>query len=266
MNTKSLRTTAALLIVVALGLLGAAQETEMPVPVSSAWTVIGGVQMFFPAMTELNEQIGLFNLDIKEVRSSLVSLYGESMTLDGWVSPVTASRGQFARLLYRVSPFLGVGFEAEYLALSHHGWYEIYSPDKNVAFNVKLSVPAGGALGVLCFNSADIIDLGPWSFRITAGTGYYNATAKMEMQIQLTGIDQFTLRDEAYVTDGTSAWGSKLCAIIGHQFADVLALEFSVAWRNLKFEQLAVNFNDPTDKIDLDFSGLNLSVGIVLRF
>lgn len=160
MNTKSLRTTAALLIVVALGLLGAAQETEMPIAVDLAWTVTGGVQLFFPAMNELNQQIDWFNQDIVDIRSSLVSLYGESMTLDGWVSPVTASRGQFARLLYRVSPFLGVGFEAEYLALSHHGWYEIYSPDKNVAFNVKLSVPAGGALGVLCFNSADIIDLG----------------------------------------------------------------------------------------------------------
>lgn len=266
MNTKALRTTAALLVVMALGLIGAAQETEMLLPVSSPWTVTGGVQMFFPAMTELNEQIGLFNLDIKDVRSSLVSLYGESMTLDGWVSPVTASTGKFARLLYGLSPSLGVGFEAEYVSLTHHGGYSIYSLDKGVSLRVRLSAPAGGVLGVLCFDSADLIDLEPWSFRLTAGTGYYNATAKMEKQIQLTGIDEFTLRDEAYVTDGASAWGSKLRAIIRHQFADALALEFSAGWRSLKFEQVAVNFNDPTDKIDLDFSGLCLSFGIVLGF
>jgi len=266
MNAKSLRTTAALLIVVGLGLLGAAQETEMPIPVSSAWTVSGGVQLFFPAMGELNQQIGLFNLDIKDVRSSLVSLYDENMTLEGAVSPVTASTGQFARLLYRISPSLGVGFEAEYLSLNHRGWYEILSPDKSVTFDISLSVPTGGGLGVVCFDSDDLVDLGPWSFRITAGTGYYNATARMEKQIQLTGIDQFTLRDEAYVTDGASAWGSKLCAIVRHRFADALALEFSAGWRSLKFEQVTVNFNDPTDKIDLDFSGLCLSLGIVLSF
>jgi hypothetical protein len=37
-------------------------------------------------------------------------------------------------------------------------------------------------------------------------------------------------------------------------------------WRSLTFNQVAVNFNDPTDKIDLDFSGLCLSFGIALRF
>ncbi len=268
MNTKSLRTTAALLILVALGLVGTAQETEMPIPVSSPWTVTGGVQLFFPAMTELNQQIDWFNQDIKEVRSSLESLYGESMGLeiDGHVLAVVASTGQFARLLYGVSPSLSVGIEAEYLALSHQGRYMIDSLDKRVTFNIRLSAPAGGVLGVLCFDSDEFVDLGPWSFLITAGAGYYNITAKMEKNIQLTGIDQFTLRDEAYVTGGASAWGSKLNAIVRHQFADSLALEFSASWRSLTFGQLAVNFNDPTDKIDLDFSGLNLSVGIVLRF
>lgn len=265
MNAKYRVPAVAVLIVVTFGFLGVAQEAEMPIPVNSPWTVSGGAQLFFPAMTELNQQIDLFDEDIKEVRSSLVSLYG-GMPLAGWASPVTASTGQFVRLLYGVSPSLSLGIEAEYLALSHHGRYEIFSPDKSVTFDIRLAVPAGGGLGVLCLDSDDLIDLGPWSFQVAAGTGYYNATAKMEKNIQLAGIDQFTLRDEACVTDGASAWGSKVHAIVRHQFADFLALEFSAAWRSLKFEQLAVNFNDPTDMIDLDFSGLSLSFGIVLRF
>jgi hypothetical protein len=266
MNTKYRGLTVVALLVVTLGLLGVAQQAEMSIPMNSLWTVSGGVQLLFPAMTELNQQIVLLDQDIKEVSSSLESLFGENMGLEGWASPVIASTGQFVRLLYRMSPSLSVGIEAEYLALSHHGRYAIDSPDKRVTFDIRLSAPAGGGLGVLCLDSNEFVDFGPWSFLLCAGAGYYNSTVKMEKNIRLTGIDQFTLRDEAYVTTASSAWGSKLNAIVRYEFADALELEFSVAWRSLKFEQLPVNFNDLTDMIDLDFSGLNLSVGIVLRF
>jgi len=255
-----------LLVIVAVGIVGVAQEAEEPVPPASGWTISGGVELFFPRMADLNQQIDFFNQDIREVRSSLESLFDESLTLNGRFSPLTASRGQFARVLYHLTPSFGLGFEAEYLALHHHGKYTITSPDKRVAFAVTLAVPTGGGLAVLCLDSTDLIELGPWSFRFTAGAGYYNATAKMEKQIQLTGIDEFTLRDEADVTVGTSAWGSKLSAVVNHRIADTLILEFSAGWRNLTFQQVAINFNDPADKIDLDFSGLCLSVGIALHF
>ena len=82
----------------------------------------------------------------------------------------------------------------------------------------------------------------------------------------MTGIDEFTLRDEADVTDGTSAWGSKLSFVVEHQFAPGLLLKLSVTSRSLTFRQVGINFNDLTDAIDLDFSGMCLSAGLGLRF
>ncbi len=217
-------------------------------------------------MADLNQQIDYFNQDIIDVYRALESLYADQMGLNGWFSHLTASAGWFGQFLYKPLPLLGVGFEAEFLPVYHHGAYAISTPDKSVAFTVDISVPAGGVLGVLCFDSTDLVDLGLWSFQFLAGLGYYNAAAKLEKQIQLTGIDEFTLRDEADVTDGTSAWGSKLSFAVEHRFAPDLILKLSVTSRSLSFERVGINFNDITDGIDLDFSGMCLSAGLGLRF
>ena len=255
-------------LAVSLGLGGlvAAQETETPGPVASAWSIAGGAVLFFPAMEDLNQQIDFFNQDIIEVARALKTLYDTSMTLEGWFSPLTAGAGWFGQLLYKPFPFMGVGLEVEYLPVYHHGGYAIYSPDKRVTFAVEISVPAAGMLGVLCFDSTDLVDLGPWSVQLLAGLGYYNATAKMEKQIQLTGIDEFTLRDEADVTVGTSALGTKLSVVVEHRFSPDLLLKLSVATRGLTFKQVEINFNDLADGIDLYFSRLCLSAGLGLRF
>ena len=255
-----------LTVCLGFGVLVVAQETETPGPVASAWSIIGGVELFFPTMEDLNQQIDFFNQDIIEVARALKTLYDTSMTLDGWFSPLTAGAGWFGQLLYKPFPFMGFGLEVEYLPVYHHGGYAIYSPDKRVAFAVEISVPAAGMLGVLYFDSTDLVDLGLWSFQFQAGLGYYNATAKMEKQIQLTGIDEFTLRDEADVTVGTSALGSKLSFAVEHRFAPDLLLKLSVTSRGLTFRQVGINFNDLTDGIDLDFSGMCLSAGLGLRF
>lgn len=249
-----------------LGVLVVAQEIETPGPVASAWSITGGAVLFFPAMEDLNQQIDFFNQDIIEVARALKTLYDTSMGIDGWFSPLTAGAGWFGQLLYKPFPFMGVGLEVEYLPVYHHGGYIINSPDKRVAFAVEISVPAAGMLGVLCFDSTDLVDLGLWSFQLLAGLGYYNATAKMEKQIQLTGIDEFTLSDEADVTVGTSALGSKLSFAVEHRFAPDLLLKLSVTSRGLTFRQVRINFNDITDDIDLDFSGMCLSAGLGLRF
>jgi len=274
-----------------LGVLVVAQETETPGPVASAWSITGGAVLFFPAMEDLNQQIDFFNQDIIEIARALKTLYGTSMGIDffnqdiievaralktlydtsmgidGWLSPLTAGAGWFGQLLYKPFPFMGVGLEVEYLPVYHHEASAIYStPDKKVAFAVEISVPAAGMLGVLCFDSTDLVDLGLWSFQLLAGLGYYNATAKMEKQIQLTGIDEFTLSDEADVTVGTSALGSKLSFAVEHRFAPDLLLKLSVTSRGLTFRQVRINFNDLTDGIDLDFSGMCLSAGLGLRF
>jgi len=250
-----------------LGVPVVAQEIETPGTVASAWSITGGAVLFFPAMEDLNQQIDYLNQDIIEVARALKTLYDTSMGIDGWLSPLTAGAGWFGQLLYKPFPFMGVGLEVEYLPVYHHKASAIYStPDKQVAFAVEISVPAAGMLGVLCFNSTDLVDLGLWSFQLLAGLGYYNATAKMEKQIQLTGIDEFTLSDEADVTVGTSALGSKLSVAVEHRFAPDLLLKLSVTTRGLTFKQVGINFNDLADGIDLDFSGMCLSAGLGLRF
>jgi len=259
-------TAVALAICLGLGVLVVAQEIETPGPVASAWSITAGAELFFPAMADLNEQIDYFNQDIIEVYHALKSLYADQMGLNGWFSPLTAGAGWFGQLLYKPLPFMGFGLEVEYLPVYHHGAYAIDSPDKSVAFTVDISAPAAGMLGVLCFDSTDLVDLGLWSFQLLAGLGYYNATATLEKQIQLSGIDEFTLRDEADVTDGTSSWGSKLTFAVEHRFAPDLLLKLSVTSRSLCFERVGINFNDITDGIDLDFSGMCLSAGLGLRY
>jgi len=270
MNRKLFARAATALVlaaIVACGVSGQEVQTPSAVPgVGSPWAVTGGTGLFFPGVKEVNEKIEALRLDMRELRSEIETLVGDDMSLSELMLPVAAGSAAGVRILRNLSGSFSAGFELESLRLHHDGWFLITSPDKRVAVDVELSMTAGGGSAVLSVDSAESGSLDPWAFRITAGGGYYNATVHLEKQIQLHGIDEFGLREEADSVDGASAWGGRLTASVSRRISEAMTVEFSAAWRSLVFRDVRANVLDPTETIDLDLSGLTLSVSLSLAF
>ncbi len=222
--------------------------------------------LFFPAMADVNEQLAAFDQEMGQLRSTIENLYGEDMVLNGWYVPVASGTHAFGWMTYALSPVIGLVAELDLLRLGYDRGYTIMSPDRSVAFDVALSMMVGGGSLGLSLDSRDLVDLGNWSFRASGLAGYHNASVAMERNIRLDGIEQFTLMDEADITSASSAWGTKLTAGVAYRIGDTFSVELDAAWRGLVIPDVAANVYDPTEMIDLDFSGFAFSIGITLSF
>jgi hypothetical protein len=217
-------------------------------------------------MADMNEQLVAFDQEMMQLRSTIEDLYRENMVLNGWYVPVAAGTHAFGWMTYALSPVVGLVAELDLLQLGYDRGYTITSPNRNVAFDVALSMMVGGGSLGISLDSRDLVDLGSWSFRVSGLAGYHNASVAMEKNIRLDGIEQFTLMDEADVTSASSAWGTKLAAGVAYRIGDTFSVELDAAWRSLVIPDVAANVYDPTEMIDLDFSGFAVAVGFTLRF
>jgi len=263
---KSGCTVAVLVIVMSFGVHGLAQAATPGAPIGSTWTVSGYAGLFFPAMSALNQVISTFSQDTKEVARALESQYATDMSISDGVLPVVASAGYSAQLLFRPSAPIGIGVSLEYLPIVRKGVAKILSPERSVTFAVDFSIPAIGVLGVVSFDSADLIDMGRWSFRFSVGVGRYGATVESKKGIELAGIEAFDLRNPVNISAATSAWGTRFAFAASHRFAPGMLLNLRFNWRSLKLEAVPVDFVNVGSAVDLDFSGMCLMAGLEVRF
>jgi hypothetical protein len=243
-----------------------AQEPVVQTASASIGSANASVELYLPKMAALNEEIAFFADDLPVVADELELNFGGNWGWNAIISPLTASAGRAFRVLYDLTPLVSVGVEAEYLDLEHHLSCGFISEGKSLSMSVDLSAPAGGGLAVLALHSSEFVDLGPWSIDLSGAVGYYNMTAKVERQTQVHGIPAFTQRPEIDATTSAAACGAKASLSVINQISDALSLEISGGWRSLLFKRAVVSFNDPEQRIDLDFSGLTVRVGLSLRF
>ena len=253
----------ALLVV---GLAAAAQGVQTASTTPMRGLASASFELYFPKMEALNAEIIGFQESLSGIAHDLEDTFGGDWVRNARDRRLTASHAEALGVLHSLAPSVAIGVEAEYLALEYRLACDFNSPGKSVLMTIDLSAPAGGALVVLAADSTELVDLGIWSIGLSAGVGYYNMTAKMQKNIQVHGIPAYAAESEMHVTTGVAAWGTKASLSVASRISDALSLEFSAAWRSLTFREIGVNFNDPEQAIDLDFSGLTVSVGMVLRF
>lgn len=245
---------------------GAQAENEIVAIEFSPFLVSGGIIGSLHGMADLNQEIGYFNQDARVVAQILDDLYVINMSVSGRIPDLTMSIGGYGGLIYKPFPSIGGGLVVEYLQVATHGAVDISTPEVGVQFTLDVSIPTLGVLGVVVFDPSDLIDMGGWICQVQAGFGFYSTSAKSEKRIHLTGITDFTLRDEVDVSVTENTWGSTLSLSAGYQLTSNFVVKVALASRQLVFKNAGINFNNLADTVDLDLSGVCLSVGFELRF
>lgn len=276
---KGLRWLVSVLMVVCLAGLVTAQETEIipPVPEEDLveevvgidflpFLITGGIIGNLHGMADLNQEIGYFNQDARVVAQILDDWYVVNMSVSGKTPDLTMSLGGYGSLLYKAFPSIGAGLMVEYLQVGTRGSVDISTPELGVQFTLDISIPTLGVGVVLVFDPSDLIDMGGWICQVQTEFGFYRTEAKSEKRIHLTGIEEFTLRDEVDVSVTESTWGSKTSLSVGYQLDSNVVIKAVLASRRLVFKDAGINFNNLADTVDLDLSGICLSIGFELRF
>ena len=237
---------------------------------------------------ELNEFIKAINEVLEKWEGSGIPVDPYSIDVDDLTKAeeIKSGFGAFGGVRYWVNPTMAVGGEIEYFGAKSEASVEVDTEvavavegGESVLVPVEASVEGSISASVTGFSGAGAFKASP-ELTIFASAGYYylngevgvkadvdveNATLSGLIDAELEG-----LKGKSKFTD--KGLGFKAGVAFAYPVADELSIVGRAAYRSLKFDEIEfdadkndLGFKD--DAIDeLDFSGLELGLGIVYSF
>lgn len=247
----------------------------------------------------LNDVVGEFNTSLDALEIVDLDTDGDTVTEGSLaekdvteVEKFESGFGAFGGLRYWINPSTAVGGEVEYFSKNNEGSLEFskWSSAKTGSefTNASGSLDVSMDVSVTGFSGSGAFKASP-ELTVFASAGYYYLNGSAETKIAVNDADTTAakgnvlerLGDPAKAKFSDSALGFKAGAAFSYPVADQLSILGRAAYRNLTFKEVTLEADngggdysesewpidapDP-DKVDLDFSGFELGLGVVYSF
>lgn len=242
----------------------------------------------------LNDLIKLANDELDEWEEDedfVIELPGENIEATVTITKLTKTKlddlkagfGAFGGVRYWVNPTVAVGGEIEYFGAKSEGSAEgtvEFSDVPYVGKTVDVSIDSSISASVTGFSGACAFKASP-ELTVFASAGYYYLNGGVELNTKTDGL--VDLEFDAEIDEkGKSKFtdkglGFKAGVAFAYPVADELSIVGRAAYRSLKFDE--IEFDEKDDlaegayddvkealKDEVDFSGLELGLGIVYNF
>jgi hypothetical protein len=233
---------------------------------------------------ELNEFIKAINEDLEEWEDSGIPVGSYSIEVDDLTKAeeIKSGFGAFGGVRYWVNPTMAVGGEIEYFGAKSEASVEVDTEVEGAGEGgvpVEASVEGSISASVTGFSGAGAFKASP-ELTIFASAGYYYLNGEVEVKadvdVQDTELSNL-IDDELEGLKGKSKFtdkglGFKAGVAFAYPVADELSIVGRAAYRSLKFDEIEFDEDknelkfDDDDVDELDFSGLELGLGIVYSF
>jgi opacity protein-like surface antigen len=230
---------------------------------------------------ELNEFIKAINGVLEEWENSGILVEPYSIEVDDLTKAeeIKSGFGAFGGVRYWVNPTMAVGGEIEYFGAKSEASVSVEVEAGDNGGPVEASVEGSISASVTGFSGAGAFKASP-ELTIFASAGYYylngEVGVKADVDVQnetllgLIDAELEGLKGKSKFTD--KGLGFKAGVAFAYPVADELSIVGRAAYRSLKFDE--IEFDEDKDDLgfhdaeidELDFSGLELGLGIVYSF
>lgn len=238
---------------------------------SANFEFYGGASYVTVQPEVLNDAVKIVNEKVGELKE-----LGLGWADDKELKEIKSGFGAFGGLRYWVDPSVAVGGELEYISVGSSGDIEgKLGGDESgdlVDGTIDISAPVFGYGANVAYKVSP-------EFLVFGGAGYYNLNGSVEMKglgdvtesVYGFGDGKATLED--------SAFGFKAGASYTYPVSDDFSVTARAAYRMLKFEEVEVKedkgsweedllpkIEEVEEGFELDFSGFEVGLGVVLYF
>jgi opacity protein-like surface antigen len=228
---------------------------------------------------ELNEFIKAINGVLEEWENSGILVEPYSIEVDDLTKAeeIKSGFGAFGGVRYWVNPTMAVGGEIEYFGAKSEASVSVEVEAGDNGGPVEASVEGSISASVTGFSGAGAFKASP-ELTIFASAGYYYLNGEVGVKVGVKEDGNLSdLITDLEVPKGKSKFtdkglGFKAGVAFAYPVADELSIVGRAAYRSLKFDE--IEFDEDKDDLgfhdaeidELDFSGLELGLGIVYSF